>query len=157
MSIKRLLLVFLATQLLLFGCQATPPAPIEFDEQNLNHQIVLKLISPQNSYKTRDTLFINFTLHTQNTIIFPNNYNLRLFLNENGMWKEIDETPRIRLPEGDFVFESLTAHQLPGFYVKPVLTDYDKKQIIRIYISGEMDDGASTTTVASFIDVTLRP
>lgn len=157
MSIKRFLLVFLATQLLLLGCHTTPPAPIEFDEEYLNQQIVLQLVSPQKSYKTQDTLFINFALHTQNTITFPNNYNLRLFLNENNTWEEINEVPRIRLPEGGFIFDPLTAHQLPGFYVKPALLDYDKKQKLRIYISGAMDDGENTTTVASFIDVVLYP
>jgi hypothetical protein len=148
------------TLILIFfsGCSAAPPPPpLNFKDDALNNQIMLSALPEHNSFQTGQTLFINIAFNTQNQIVFPNNYNLRLFIEDGEEWREIQEQPRIRLPEGDFVFSPLTSHRFPGFYVKPILPDLRSKYKLRIYISGEMESDNGAETVASFIDISLRP
>jgi hypothetical protein len=100
---------------------------------------------------------LRMTFKTDTSIVFPNNYNLRLFINEDGSWIEIPEEPIIRLPEGEFVYDPLTSHQFPVIFVSPDLEDKNISYSLRIYVSGEMDQENEPKTVAAFIDVSLHP
>ncbi len=151
-----LLVILILVAIFLSSCTTLPP-PLSFDETYLNNQVILHALKQENTFRTKDTLLIRMTFNTKTDIVFPNNYNLRLFIEENDEWHEIYEQPRTRLPEGNFVFSPFTSHQFPGFYVAPALPDFDKKHLVRIYISGEMENEKNTKTVTSFIDVLLFP
>jgi hypothetical protein len=131
--------------------------PLEFNNNDLNNQVMLHVAQQENDFSTSDVLTLRMTFKTNTSIVFPNNYNIRLFINQDGSWREIPEKPRIRLPEGDFVYDPLTSHQFPVIFVRPDLKDNNISYNLRIYVSGEMMHENEPKTVAAFIDVGLHP
>jgi hypothetical protein len=61
---------------------ATPP--IEFEKANINNQFTLFVDDTVNLYKISEPIFINLAFHTTNIIKFPNNYNIRIFVLDDG-------------------------------------------------------------------------
>jgi hypothetical protein len=131
--------------------------PLEFKNTDLNNQVMLHATQQENDFTTSDLLTLRMSFKTDTSIIFPNNYNIRLFINQDGSWREIPEEPIIRLPEGDFVFDPLTSHQFPVIFVSPDLEEKKISYDMRIYVSGEMMQENEPKTVAAFIDVGLHP
>jgi hypothetical protein len=133
------------------------PPPLEFEEGYLNNQVSLFVSSQGNTFRTEDPIAIGMAFKTDNEIVFPNNYNLRFFIRDKKSWREIAEKPVERYPSGEFVFSPRTSPQIHFFFVEPDIENTSQKYLIRIYVAGNtMDDGVSKT-VASYLDVELRP
>lgn len=148
------------TVLLLISCARLNdkmPPPLEFQDDYLNNQVILHAFPQLNSFKTTDILVLSLTFRTDTDIVFPNNYNLRLFVRDKESWKEINEKPMVRLPEGEFIFSPVTSNQMSVIYVDPNIENTEQKYLLRIYVSGKMIENGISKTVASYLDIELRP
>jgi hypothetical protein len=159
-SLLRRLPVLMVTILLLISCVRSidkMPPPLEFEGDHLNNEVTLHALAQENSFKTTDILVLRLTFRTDTDIVFPNDYSLRLFVRDKDSWKEINEKPVERLPEGDFIFSPDTSHQLPVIFVEPNIENTGQKYSMRIYVSGNMIKNGTSETVASYLDIELRP
>jgi len=148
------------TVLLLISCARLNdkmPPPLEFEDDYLNNQVILHALAQDNTFKTTDILILRLTFRTDTDIVFPNDYNLHLFIRDKESWKEINEKPIVRLPEGEFIFSPDTSHQMPVIFVEPNIENTEQKYLLRIYVSGKMIENGISKTVASYLDIELRP
>jgi hypothetical protein len=137
---------------------STPTPPITFDEDNLNSQVLLRRSPLFSSNRTTDPIALELKYNSNNTIIFPNNYNIRIFEYVNDGWKEYKEQPTVRLPAGDVEFSpDKFMPAVTIFYVHPSLPDLHRSYKLRIYISGEMSVNDQILEVGAYTDVYLQP
>jgi hypothetical protein len=92
---------------------------------------------------------------SSNEIVFPNDYNLRIFQRKDRDWIEIPETPTTRLPTGDIVLSPKKVRETT--YVMPNLRDYTKRYQLRIYVIGDMKTDEGIKQVAAYVDLELSP
>jgi hypothetical protein len=128
--------------------------PIEFDEDFLNQQITLKAPGFANTFSSGEDIYIEITNNSSTDVVFPNDYNIRIFSFSDNKWGEISEVSTMRLPEGNLTLSpnnnSLTIHNT---FVAPNLLDLNRQYKLRIYVFGNID----TTQVSAFTDVVLHP
>jgi hypothetical protein len=158
MKREKFLLSTLLVFLLLVGCSTNIP-PIDFDENYLNQQIQLIAIKELNSFETTDAVTVLLNYNTTDKIIFPENYNLRLFVLQNNEWIEIFEVPMDIYPKGDIILspEDPSSYNRMVTFI-PSIADKEKKQHLRIYVFGELQIVAGETkTVSAYTDVMLAP
>ncbi len=163
MKRKLFFLNLLLISTLLIGCSTNNSLaethPIDFDANYLNQQIELIAIKELNSFNTRDAVTVLLNYNTTDRIIFPENYNLRLFVLQNNEWVEIFEVPVDVYPKGNIVLSP----EDPSSYGRMVMfipntPNKEKKYHLRIYVFGELQTvGSETKTVSAFTDVKLIP
>ena len=145
--------------MLMVSCKTSVEAsPVLVDERYLNKQILLRAPSYSNTFKTEDQISLELKYNSSDEIVFPNNYNLRIFERTSDTWVEIKERPRERYPLGDVVF-SATKYMPPVqvIFLMPDLTSLGQKHQLRIYVFGNMKIGDDIVKAAAFTDVTLSP
>ena len=154
--------VTLFISLLLAACDTSGSSignsPIEFDGSFLNQQIRLVPLQELNSFKTSDSVGLQLLYDTENQIVFPSNYNLRLFIKQDGEWVEIQERPTQRYPGGEVTLtpdNPLSYGQIVTFF--PKLEDPNKRYEMRIYVFGDMTTSDGVKEVGAYTDITLRP
>lgn len=153
-------LITLLLLIILASCtknSLTVEAPLDFEEGYLNNQVLLFATAQGNTFKTTDPIAIGMTFRTDTEIVFPNNYNLRLFIKDKESWREISEKPFERYPTGEFVFSPSTSPQVHFFFVEPDIGNIEQKYLLRIYVAGNMMEKGISKTVASYLDIELRP
>jgi hypothetical protein len=131
-------------------------SPIDIEESYVNQQILLSAPEFFNTYKTIDAIYLELRSNSNNEIVFPNDYNLRIFEGKNGDWIELSEIPTTRLPEGDVVF-SPNKKLRETTFVDPALTDYTRRYQLRIYVIGDMKTEEGIKPVAAYLDIELHP
>jgi hypothetical protein len=150
----------LILQMLLMGCSRTEvkPPEINVDKENVNQQILLRAPKNFNTFKTTDDINLELKYNTQYEIVFPNDYNLKMFLQTDDHWVEIHEIPTIRLPEGNIVLSpNALMPAVENIFVSPDLPDYNLKYYLRVYVIGTMNINDEDIKVAAYADVTLHP
>jgi hypothetical protein len=154
----------LALGLLFFivsGCssvhQSPRESPIDFDPDYLNQQINLLVVKGFGPLKTDGPLAILLEYNTTNKIIFPSNYNLRIFIQQDGEWLEILERPVIW--SEDQVILSPNDPSSYGHIVTfwPQLSDPNKTYNMRLYVFGDMTTPEGIKRVAAFVDFVVVP
>jgi len=154
------LIIFLlfASQILLISCATTKDEPHldDVENTNINTQVQAKVYELMNTLETVRPIFLEIQSLTSDTIVFKNNFGVRIFQQTNDSWREIKEIPTTRLPEDDVVFSPNTGI-VQIFAVHPDLDDYTHNVKLRIYVIGEMRTDQGTTKVAAYTDVTLHP
>jgi hypothetical protein len=153
-----IILLLFVSQVLLMSC-ATTKHELQLgnvEASNINNQVHAKVYELMNTLETVRPVFLEIQSFTPNTIVFKNNFSVRIFQQTNNGWKEISEEPTTRLPEDDIVF-SPDKGTLQIFAVHPHLNDYTHNVQLRIYLIGDMKTGQGTTKVAAYTDVTLHP
>jgi hypothetical protein len=128
--------------------------PIEVDKDYLDQQITLEAPSFSNTFRTMDSINIDITNKSTYEIVFPNNYNIRIFSYSDNEWVEIPEIPTTRLPDGDVVLASNT---IETTFVHPDLPNPNRQYNLRIYVFGNMKVSGESIEVAAFTDVRLQP
>lgn len=131
--------------------------PVDFDAAFLNQQIRLVAMRELGSFRTGDDQAVLLEYNTTNKIVFPNDYNLRIFIQQNGQWIEIKEKPTIR-PEKQVILSPnipTSYGHIVGFW--PQLDDLTKMYNMRLYVFGEMETPDGTKQVAAFVDFVLTP
>lgn len=143
------------------SCSAIPRTPdkppIDFESAYLNRQIRLVVIKELSAFNTHDSVGVHLEYDTANRIVFPSDYNLRLFAQEDGKWTEIRELPTIR-PTGPVILSP----SIPSSYAQivafwPQLDDVTKTYFMRAYVFGDMEASGGTKRVAAFADFVLTP
>ena len=151
--------VLLAACLFVISCAPKEKRLIDVDPAYTNKQILLRTASFLNTYKTKDPIFLELKYNDTNEIVFPTNYNLRIFYKiDNNEWIEINEKPTRRFPEGDIVFSP--NKQMPiaeAVVVYPDLPNLVDNYILRIYVIGDMATDQGTNKVAAFTEMKLIP
>jgi len=144
---------------LLLSCARTESEPpVDIKDGYINQQIQLLVPAQFNSYKTTSPVVLEVQYYSNNDIVFPNNYNVRIFKQTNNGWVEIQEQPILRLPEEDIVFSAereTDAVRLFTVYLE--LDEYDQSSKLRFYIIGDMKVEKEIQQVAAYVDVTLNP
>ena len=150
--------LLLVSQVLLMSCAATKHEPKidDVEDLNINNQVYAKVYGLMNTFETINPVFLEIQSYTPNTIVFKNNFSVRIFQQTNDGWKEIKEKLTRRLPEDDVYF-SPEKGTLQIFAVFPELEDYTRNVQLRIYVIGDMQTEQGVTKVASYADVTLHP
>jgi len=158
MLLKIISLLFLALTIVSCSSQHNIVPPIEFSEEYINKQIRLVPISQLSSFDTTSPVSIHLEYNTENKIIFPSNFNLRLFIKSNKKWIEIKEEPTTRYP-GDNVIMSPDNQASYGQIVTfvPELEDQTKNYNMRVYVFGTMQTLDGDKDVAAFVDIILTP
>jgi hypothetical protein len=153
-----IIFLLLACQVLFVSCANTKSEPqidnVEAD--NINNQVHAKVYELMNTLETVNPVILEVQSFTPNTIVFKNNFSVRIFKQTNGEWKEIQEKPTTRLPDDDVVF-SPDKGTVQIFTVFPDLDDYTHNVQLRIYVIGDMQTDQGTIKVAAYADVTLHP
>ena len=151
--------VFIMVQMFLFSCiSAYDEPPVELEEEYVNQQI--KLLAPDhfNTYETISPIALEVQYYSNNDIVFPNNYNVRIFKRTDQGWIELKERPVTRLPEDDILFSAdKETFAIRLFTVDPELDKYDEPSELRFYIFGDMQDEQGIKQVAAYVDVKLNP
>ncbi len=131
--------------------------PIDFDSAYMNHQIRLIVIKELSAFKTNSDVAVQLEYDTTNEIVFPSNYNLRLFIQQDGEWVEIREKPTIRVGDPVILSPNIPSlyGQIVGFW--PQLDDLTKTYYMRVYVFGDMKTPEDTKKVAAFADFILTP
>jgi hypothetical protein len=131
--------------------------PIDFNQAYLNQQIKLVVVRELSALKTDQDVAVLLEYDTPNKVVFPSDYNLRIFIRHDSGWLETEEKPTIR-PDGQVV---LSPH-IPSSYGQivafwPQLPDITKTYNIRIYVFGDMNMKEGTEKVAAYTDLILSP
>ncbi|MBK9007550.1 MAG: hypothetical protein IPM31_11225 [Anaerolineae bacterium] len=154
-----LILFLVAIQTLLSSCtNASNPPPLSFEDAYLNQQVLLRVSSYSNTYKTRDPINLELKYNSDQEIIFPYDYNLKIFERSDEMWVELKEKPTYRFPLSDIVLSppiEMPAVQVVVFF--PDLQNPFRKYYIRIYVIGNMKTNNGIKEVAAYTEITLQP
>jgi hypothetical protein len=154
------LIIFLlfASQVALMSCAITKNEPQidDIEGSNINNQVHAKVYDLMNTLETVNPVILEIQSFTPDTIVFKNNFSVRIFKQTDGEWKEIKEKPTTRLPEDDVVF-SPDKGTVQIFTVFPDLDDYTHDVQLRIYVIGDMQTDQGIVKVAAYADVTLHP
>jgi hypothetical protein len=157
----------LLTSLLLLLCfavtscsklQSAPDKPpVEFNPSYLNQQIKLIAYKQLNPFKTDVPVSLHLEYDTTNKIVFPPNYNLKIFIRQNGRWDMIQENPSTRSTSPVILSPDtyLSYQQIVTF--SPDLGDLTKTYFMRAYVFGDMTTTEGNKQVAAFSDFLLSP
>ena len=151
-------ILFLVIQFMVLACgNAESEPPVDLEDDYTNQQIKLFTPSQFNTYETISSVVLEVQYHSDNDIVFPNNYNFRIYERTGNGWIEIPERPILRLPEDDIRFsvEGKTTARL--FTVDPDLENYGQTHDLRFYIFGDMKVDGGVRQVAAYVDVRLNP
>jgi hypothetical protein len=129
---------------------------IDIEDEYVNKQILLRAPTFFNTFKTADPIVLDLISSSNNTIVFPNNYNLRIFKRTNKGWVEIKEIPTVRFPDGEIVL-SPTMKTIQHLDVAPDLIGYNQSYQLRIYAIGDMKTNSGTKKVAASFEAVLNP
>jgi hypothetical protein len=137
--------------------QSPDKPPIDFDAAYMNHQIRLVVVNELSAFKTDSDVALLLEYHTTNKIVFPSDYNLKLFIQQDDEWVVVKEKPTIR-PDAPVVLSpnipSSYGH-IVGFW--PQLDDLNKTYRMRAYVFGDMETKEGIHQVATFADFILTP
>ena len=145
----------------MFGMACSGPekgAPLAFDEDYLNKQISLTAEEFFNTYKTGDAIYLTLRNNSTYEIIFPNDYNIRIFSWRSNEWEEMLEIPATRLPQGNFTLSpKINSATGKNLFVVPALPDHTQRYELRIYVFGEAKKDDLVLKVGAYADVALSP
>ncbi len=153
--ISLILMCFMIVSCSMVNGQPDKP-PVEFDPAYVNQQIQLIAIKEMSAFQTKYPVAVLLQSNSRNEIVFPNNFNLRLFIQQDdGKWLEIKEKPTT-LP-ADPIIMSPTALYRHIVMFSPDLDDLTKTYRMRVYVFGEMKTQEGAKQVAAFVDFVLTP
>lgn len=136
--------------------QTPSKPPITFDSAYLNHQIRLIVIKGW-PLKTDSALTLLLEYDTTNEIVFPSNYNVRIFIQQEGEWVEIQDE-LVAGTEEPIILSSnnpVSYDHIVGFW--PQLIDLNKTYYMRVYVFGDMTTTEGIKKVAAFVDFVVKP
>jgi len=131
--------------------------PIVFDSAYLNQQIRLVAIKQLSAFQTKYPVAVHLEYVSSNKIVFPSNYNLRIFIQKDSQWLEIKEKPAIRPKDKVILSPSIPISYEQIIMFSPALDDLTKVYFMRIYVFGDMTMSEGTKQVAAFVDFVLSP
>jgi hypothetical protein len=134
------------------------PPPINISDEFVNQQIKIRLSPVLNTLKTSDVITLELKYNSNNVIVLPYDYNLRIFEKSSDGWVEIQEIPTDRSPKDDILLApDIWMPAVEVIFVAPDLKDYSKSYRLRVYVIGEMQTGDGKQDVAAYVDFELKP
>jgi len=109
------------------------------------------------AYRTQFPVAVRLEYDSTNEIVFPSNYNLRIFIQKDGQWLEIREKPTIRSKDNIILSPTVPLSYDQIIIFVPSLDDLTKVYNMRVYVSGNMITSDGTQEVAAFVDFVLNP
>lgn len=153
-----LCLLALVGVLPLWSCGPIPSAPpIAFDDKYLNKQIQLAAPPFMNSLKTGDPLWLELSNVSGEPVVFPADYQIRVFRRVDGTWSEIGELPTYRNPEDHVIHAPGAGLSTDLVVLVPRVEDPQQEYLLRVYVVGAMQQATGAQQVGAFVDVELRP
>lgn len=142
-----------------FSCSTLSPdkPPIDFDPTYLNQQIKLVVIKELSAFQARYPVTVLLQYNSSNEIVFPNNFNLRIFIRQNTQWIEIREKPSIRPKDQIVLSENNPTSFQQIVMFSPALDDLTKTYYVRVYVFGDMKTSEGSKQVGAFADFVLTP
>jgi hypothetical protein len=151
--------------LLVTACKAKPAIPadampdIGIPAEEMNTKLHLTAPNGWNSFKIGDVIGLNVEGTSEDQIAFPPDYGARMFVYQNGQWKEIanfmtyPEGLIILSPRKGNVFNDGTAD------LAPIFTNTTNPVTLRIILVGSIyrDGKVTAEKTAGYIDVNLTP
>jgi hypothetical protein len=146
-------------QVFLVSCSSSDDnPPLSFENKYINQQILLRAPDYSNTFSITDPISLELKYNSTNEIVFPNNYNLKIFEKTADGWVEVKEKPTERYPPDDIVLSP--TKYMPAVQVVPLFPDLLNpfvKHELRIYVIGNMKTGDGIKEVAAYTDVILHP
>jgi hypothetical protein len=130
--------------------------PIDFDSNYLNQQIRLLVVPQLGAFKTNSDMALLLEYDTVNEIVFPSNFNLRIFVQQANQWIETKEKPTIR-PTDPVILSPKSSSQGSIVAFWPQLDNLTKTYYMRVYVFGDMKTSDGSKQVAAFADFVLTP
>ncbi|MBL8099017.1 MAG: hypothetical protein JNK81_07530 [Anaerolineales bacterium] len=144
--------------IVLISCNSQEQNLINVEPSYINNEILIRVASFANTFKTKDPIFLELKYNSTNDITFPNNYNLKIFYKTKNEWVEINEEPTQRFPEGDILFSpNITMPIVESVVVYPALPSLFENYVLRIYVIGKMSTEQGEKDVAAYTEVNLSP
>jgi len=131
--------------------------PFEFDAAYLNQQIKLIAIKNLSAFQTKYPVAVLLEYNSTNKIVLPSNYNLRIFIQQDGQWLEIKESPTMRPKDPIVLSPSIPSSYGQSVVFFPSLDDLTKTYQMRVYVFGDMTTQEGIRKVAAFVDFVLTP
>lgn len=158
-NLFRLICSIILFQVVLVSCTSlNNKPPLTFDDGYLNQQILLRAPNNFNTFKTADPILLELKYNSNNEIVLPNDYNLRIFERTSESWVEIKEKPIERLPAGDIILSpTKLMPAVEVIFLSPDLDNPEKRDQLRIYVTGDMITNEGIKKVAAYADITLYP
>ncbi len=158
LSTKIFVLLFV---ILLTGCSKPQPAAellpnINLPSDKINTFIKLR-DTPElaNSYKNNDTLDLQLINVSNQTIVFPDNFGLKVFIEDKGNWSEIQNN----FYNAGATFTLPTEKLYPGGLfptVMPNIPGLSSPTTIRVIAVGHVENNDSEQ-VGAYLDVVITP
>jgi archaellum component FlaG (FlaF/FlaG flagellin family) len=147
MKYKMLLLVL---SFLICGCTIVNSDPIDMDSKNINRQIELTIIPEWNTFKKEDPITVSIKNTSDEIIIFPYDYGVRIFLFVDGNWVEIQEKEMLTKKEPISIIPGSTHHYsiFGDFYLQ------EDDILTRIYVIGQLEKNEKQA--AGYIELILH-
>lgn len=124
--------------------------PIEVNSRNINNQIRLSIIPEWNTFEKEDPITISIENTTNEIIIFPYNYGVRIFIYVDRTWVEVQEKEMLTEKETIFVMPGSTHHY-------SIIGDFHSQEddiLARIYVIGQVVNNEKQ--VAGYIEMELH-
>jgi hypothetical protein len=131
--------------------------PIEFDPAYLNQQIKLIAIKNLSAFQTKYPVAVLLEYDSTNEIVLSSNYNLRIFIQQDGQWLEVKDQITMRPKDPIVLSPSIPSSYGQSVMFFPSLDDLTKTYHMRVYVFGDMKTQAGTQRVAAFVDFVLTP
>ena len=120
----------------------------------------IPLDSKDDPYRIGKSISIGLKNLSESKIIFPSDYGLQLFINNDGQWKKVDNLGQY-IPEGNTQISPMSpdtpGQTAIGFY--PDLKNQGQPIQIRVVIQGILYEGETSTDekAGAYIDIMLQP
>jgi hypothetical protein len=126
------------------------------DQNNVNSEIKIYEIPGQEEIKKNNSLIsLQITNLSDNNIVFPNDYGLRLFVLNGDIWKEVNNCYHYAETERDL--PSVNGPQIGlVFDIFPCVDEINKTKTLRVWVIGTKQDETGEKVMA-FIDLILKP
>lgn len=158
MKINRLLF---CSFLLIVSCSFKQPVllepPIDFDAEFLNRQIYLFTVEQVFPYKTDSGLTLILRYNTSNRIVFPKDFNLRIFALGDEKWIELKEWPTVRNWDQIVLTPEDPSSSFRMVSFSPFFPNPRSKYNLRVYVFGDMTTENGIMKVGAFIDFVVSP
>lgn len=144
------------------SCSATGRGPkmppVDFDPAYLNQQIRLVVVKQLSAFRTNQDVAVHLEYNTTRDIIFPSDYNLLMFIQQDGQWVEVKEKPTIRPLDAIILSPRFPSSYGQIVAFRPQLADITKPYYMRVYVFGDMTTPEGQKhQVAAFADFVLTP